>query len=124
MAYDYPGNVRELRNVLERASLLCDGDIIRAEHLPAEVTHATSGDAKVGSGETAPASTNTSITVPDAGMPTLARIEEEALRERLQAHQWQSQDPRSRTRHQRTHALSQDRNFRTTNDTLSRYGSN
>ena len=35
--YDYPGNVRELRNILERASLLCDGDSIEASHLPEEV---------------------------------------------------------------------------------------
>ena len=33
-AYTYPGNVRELRNLLERACLLCDGDEIRPEHLP------------------------------------------------------------------------------------------
>ena len=35
--YDYPGNVRELRNILERASLLCDSDLIGTEHLPDEV---------------------------------------------------------------------------------------
>jgi two-component system response regulator HydG len=35
--YDYPGNVRELRNVLERASLMCDGDVIGVEHLPPEL---------------------------------------------------------------------------------------
>jgi two-component system response regulator HydG len=35
--HDYPGNVRELRNVLERASLLCDGELIHPEHLPEEV---------------------------------------------------------------------------------------
>jgi DNA-binding NtrC family response regulator len=35
--YDYPGNVRELRNFLERASLLADGDSIEPEHLPPEV---------------------------------------------------------------------------------------
>ena len=41
-AYDYPGNVRELRNVLERASLMCDGEVIGVEHLPPEV-HAAAG---------------------------------------------------------------------------------
>jgi transcriptional regulator with PAS, ATPase and Fis domain len=29
----FPGNVRELRNLLERASLLCDGDIIHQKHI-------------------------------------------------------------------------------------------
>lgn len=33
-AYPYPGNVRELRNILERACLLCDGEVIQPEHLP------------------------------------------------------------------------------------------
>lgn len=35
--YDYPGNVRELRNIIERASLLCDGETIQPMHLPDEV---------------------------------------------------------------------------------------
>ncbi len=29
----FPGNVRELRNLLERTALLCDGDVIEAEHV-------------------------------------------------------------------------------------------
>ncbi|MGA8055067.1 MAG: sigma 54-interacting transcriptional regulator [Burkholderiales bacterium] len=40
-AYDFPGNVRELRNILERASLLADGDRIAPEHLPCEVVGRT-----------------------------------------------------------------------------------
>jgi two-component system response regulator HydG len=36
-SYPYPGNVRELRNILERACLLCDGDEIRLPHLPLDV---------------------------------------------------------------------------------------
>jgi Nif-specific regulatory protein len=32
--YHWPGNVRELENCIERAVLLCDGEVIRAEHLP------------------------------------------------------------------------------------------
>jgi DNA-binding NtrC family response regulator len=37
VAYGYPGNVRELRNIVERASLLSDGDRIEVKHLPPEV---------------------------------------------------------------------------------------
>jgi DNA-binding NtrC family response regulator len=35
--HPFPGNVRELYNVLERACLLADGDTLAVEHLPAEV---------------------------------------------------------------------------------------
>ncbi|MDP3864948.1 MAG: sigma-54-dependent Fis family transcriptional regulator [Rhodoferax sp.] len=32
-AQNYPGNVRELRNLLERSALLCDGDTLEASHV-------------------------------------------------------------------------------------------
>jgi DNA-binding NtrC family response regulator len=35
--YDYPGNVRELINILERAFVLCHGERIDVVHLPSEV---------------------------------------------------------------------------------------
>ncbi|GAA4707243.1 phosphoenolpyruvate hydrolase family protein [Brevibacillus fulvus] len=35
--YDYPGNVRELEHMLERASILCNGEIIGLPHLPGYV---------------------------------------------------------------------------------------
>ena len=34
MAYHWPGNVRELENALERAVLVCDGQVIHGHHLP------------------------------------------------------------------------------------------
>ncbi len=34
MNHDYPGNIRELENVLEHAFVLCSGGIILAQHLP------------------------------------------------------------------------------------------
>jgi Nif-specific regulatory protein len=33
-SYHYPGNVRELENAIERAVLVCDGNVIHAHHLP------------------------------------------------------------------------------------------
>jgi len=38
--YSWPGNIRELRNVIERAMVLCEGDEIQAAHLPAELSDA------------------------------------------------------------------------------------
>ncbi|WP_085034626.1 phosphoenolpyruvate hydrolase family protein [Ensifer aridi] len=34
MTYEWPGNIRELRSVLETAAINCEGDWIQAEHLP------------------------------------------------------------------------------------------
>jgi Nif-specific regulatory protein len=34
MAYHWPGNVRELENAVERAVVVCDGQVVHAHHLP------------------------------------------------------------------------------------------
>lgn len=37
LGHDYPGNVRELENVIEHCFVLCRGEIIEKEHLPASI---------------------------------------------------------------------------------------
>lgn len=39
--YAWPGNIRELRNVIERALVLCDSGTITPDHLPVEKLNAT-----------------------------------------------------------------------------------
>jgi len=39
--YEWPGNIRELRNVLERTLVLCEGGEIHASDLPEEIRHGT-----------------------------------------------------------------------------------
>lgn len=34
MRYDFPGNIRELENIIEYSFILCDGGYIQAQHLP------------------------------------------------------------------------------------------
>jgi DNA-binding NtrC family response regulator len=51
-AYAFPGNVRELQNVLQRACLLAGGGAVLLEHLPDEVVaSAASGIAQARPGE-------------------------------------------------------------------------
>lgn len=40
MEYGFPGNIRELSNILEYAMIMCDGEVIEAPDLPEEVTMA------------------------------------------------------------------------------------
>jgi DNA-binding NtrC family response regulator len=39
--YQWPGNIRELRNVIERATILASGDLIDPQHLPPALTTTT-----------------------------------------------------------------------------------
>jgi len=37
--YYWPGNIREMKNVIKRAALLCDEDIIKSKFLPVEISN-------------------------------------------------------------------------------------
>jgi PAS domain S-box-containing protein len=50
LAYDYPGNVRELENIIEHCFVLCQGEIIEKKHLPGSVCSSSSAD-KLKTGE-------------------------------------------------------------------------
>lgn len=46
LAHDYPGNIRELENILEHAFIFCKGSVIEPKHLPPEITTAVSPHGK------------------------------------------------------------------------------
>jgi len=69
--YNWPGNVREIRNAMERAALLSSGELILPEHLPARVRAASETPA-------AP--------VPAAEAERLGEIERQAIFQALRNH--------------------------------------
>lgn len=49
--HDFPGNIRELENIIEHAFILCKGGLIKPEHLPAYL-HAAGDRSCSGKGKT------------------------------------------------------------------------
>ncbi len=54
VSYPWPGNIRELENVIERAVLFCDGRELRFSDLPGEVQGSAAAAAAVGSSASTP----------------------------------------------------------------------
>lgn len=45
LSYDFPGNIRELENILEHCFVLCKGDVIETKYLPASIGKITADQA-------------------------------------------------------------------------------
>ncbi len=71
--HDWPGNVRELKHAVEAALVVCDGDEVRPEHLPASLR-----------GPDPAAAPAEPADVPGA-LPTLDRLERDHIRRVLDA---------------------------------------
>jgi PAS domain S-box-containing protein len=74
MRYDYPGNIRELENIVEYSFILCEGGYIQPQHLPEPFA--------AGFEETAPRS------APDSGPQTLEELEKQAIILSLERNRW------------------------------------
>ncbi len=75
LRYQWPGNVRQLENVIERLVVLAHGDVIRPEDLPPEVREAESRIAEI------------DLKLPDDGFD-LEQVEKEILLRALEKHGW------------------------------------
>ncbi|OOG59058.1 sigma-54-dependent Fis family transcriptional regulator [Rhodanobacter sp. B05] len=81
-AYDFPGNVRELENILERAMAMCDGANIEASDLmlPQRGAHAAHAEAAPAGAGHAPSPVAASPTAEDGGLDDyISNIERTAI---------------------------------------------
>lgn len=73
MRYDYPGNIRELENIIEYAFILCDGGLVQPEHLPEPFNLSTPKENSGSSG---------------TGLQSLEEIEKQAIYLSLERNKW------------------------------------
>jgi two-component system, NtrC family, response regulator AtoC len=77
MNYDWPGNIRELKNAIERVMILAEGNRISAKYLPIRISEGGMMPAPVGDGNA-----NGEIRLPAGGL-SLYTLEKELIRQAL-----------------------------------------
>ncbi|MBI5639914.1 MAG: sigma-54-dependent Fis family transcriptional regulator [Nitrospirae bacterium] len=78
MSYPWPGNIRELRNVIERAMILENEDFILPEHLPLELSTFEKMDKE---------SVGAPIKIPPGGLD-IEKVEKELIKQALDQVKW------------------------------------
>jgi len=78
MNYDWPGNIRELKNAIERVMILADGNRISAKYLPIRISEGGAVPIPMAEG-----SSNGEIRLPVGGM-SLNNVEKELIRQALE----------------------------------------
>jgi len=76
--YDWPGNIRELRNVIRTALAICDGGVVRLRDLPSEVRDGTPG-ARAMEPQSISCDRNESNSHQGHGLPPIEAAERQAL---------------------------------------------
>jgi two-component system response regulator AtoC len=74
MAYPWPGNVREIKNVIERIVVLETGELILPQHLPREILDGRSEESPV---------LNKRVPLPEAGI-SLEDVAKDLITQALQ----------------------------------------
>ncbi|MDI1308370.1 MAG: sigma-54 dependent transcriptional regulator [Methylotenera sp.] len=77
--YAWPGNIRELENVLERAAIVCSGQLIRAENLPADIVKKATPIAPLLTHTNDTSNSRQSLSLPDAVQSMEIKMISEAL---------------------------------------------
>jgi len=78
MNYDWPGNIRELKNAIERVMILADGNRVAAKYLPIRISEGGTYPVPISEGQS-----NGGIQLP-AGGTSLYDVERELIRQALE----------------------------------------